>query len=236
MLMSVSRMETAQLINILQRYPLFCDLSQRDLVPLIAGHRFKNVQHHEALYSVGDPALSFAVVLSGAFKLVRPTPRGEDAIMYFAIPGDIIGALVMLKANTNYPVSAIAMGHSTVIILSRAIYREAWLSSQTVQTKLNAMLYSRMCILQDEKANQKLPLQQRIASLFIKTLDRQPQAGDSRLPIPLTRQEIADAVGASVESVIRSMSEMSQAGLIKTEDKHIEILDTEKLIGLLKVN
>jgi CRP/FNR family transcriptional regulator len=154
--------------------------------------------------------------------------------MYFAIPGDVIGALVMLKANANYPVSAIAMGPSTVILLSRAVYREAWMSSATVQTKLNSMLYSRMSLLQDEKANVKLPLQQRVASLLIKMLDRYPQTGDAKLPIPLTRQEIADAVGASVESVIRCMSEMSQAGIIKTEDKQIEILKTDSIIELLK--
>lgn len=227
-------METAQLIKILHGYPLFRDLSEKELAPLLEGHRFKNVRHRDKLFTAGEAAENFALVLTGAFKLVRPTPRGEDAIMYFSLPGDVIGALVMLKPNGTYPVSSVAMGPSTVILLSRAVYKNAWMSSATVQAKLNSLLYVRMCILQDEKANAKLPLQQRIAALLLKILDRYPESDDSKLPIPLTRQEIADAVGASVESVIRCMSEMSQAGILRTEDKHIEILRTDRIAALLK--
>lgn len=227
-------MDTPQLIKILQRYPLFQDMKEEDLKPLLEEHKFKNILHRNKLYTAGESAESFALVLTGAFKLVRPTPRGEDAIMYFAIPGDVIGGLVMLKPNAQYPVSAVALGNSTVIVLPRAIYKNAWMQSSKIQTKLNSLLYTRMSSLQDEKANTKLPLQRRVAALLVNILDRYPQTSESKLPIPLTRQEIADAVGASVESVIRCMSEMSQDGILRTEDKHIEILRTDKIAELLR--
>lgn len=227
-------MDNAQLIKILQRYPLFQDIKEAELKPLIEDHKFKNIRHRDKLYTAGEAAESFALVLTGAFKLVRPTPRGEDAIMYFAIPGDVIGGLVMLNDKAQYPISAVAIGNSTVIVLPRAVYRNAWMKSALVQSKLNSLLYTRMSSLQDEKANTKLPLQRRVAALLMNILDRYPQANESKLPIPLTRQEIADAVGASVESVIRCMSEMSQAGILRTEDKHIEILRTDKIAELLR--
>lgn len=227
-------MDIAQLIKILQRYPLFQGMQESDLKPLLHEYKFKNIWHRDKLYTAGDSAESFALVLTGAFKLVRPTPRGEDAIMYFAIPGDVIGGLVMLNEKAIYPISAVAIGNSTVIALSRSLYRNAWMGSAVIQNKLNSLLYTRMSSLQDEKANTKLPLQRRVAALLVSILDRFPQTNESRLPIPLTRQEIADAVGASVESVIRCMSEMSQAGLLRTEDKHIEILRTDKIAELLR--
>lgn len=227
-------MDVQQLCRILQEYPLFADLSHDAIRPLVEGHRFKNVRHHDTLFVAGDPADYFAIVLTGAFKLVRPTPRGEDAIVYFATPGDVIGGLVMLKPDSGYPVSVVSMGPSTALMLPRATYQKAWMQNTTVQAKLNSMLYTRMSVLQDEKANSKLTLQQRIAVLLLKLMDRYPSPEDSKLPIPLTRQEIADSVGATVEAVIRSMSDLSQKGIIRTEDKQIEILRPDKIAEIVK--
>ena len=227
-------MEISQLSKILKEYPLFQGLGESDLLGLLEGHRFKNVRHHQILYRAGDPADSFAIVLTGAFKLVRTTPKGDDAIVYFTTPGELIGGLVMLKSPGMYPVSAVALGPSTALVMPRSTYTRSWLPNAAIQAKLNSALYSRMSVLQEDKANSKLSLQQRVASLLLSLLDKQPATETNRLPIPLTRQEIADTVGSSVESVIRCMSELSQQGLIHTEDKHIEILRTDKIVDILR--
>jgi CRP/FNR family transcriptional regulator len=227
-------MEARQLCKILNTHSFFQHLPPEEVERLVEGHRFKNLKHHEALFVAGEAAEQFAVVLTGAFKLVRPTPRGEDAIMYFATPGDLIGALVMPKPGSRYPISAISLGPSTALLLPRATYQKAWAQSPVVQAQLNSFLHARMRGLQDEKASSKLALQQKIAALFLKLMDRYPGTEGSKLPIPLTRQEIADSVGATVESVIRSMSELSQRGIIRTEDKQIEILRPDMIAGIVK--
>lgn len=227
-------MDLPQLINILRPYPLFAEIGEKEWPALLEGHRFRNLPHHQTLYTAGEEAESFAIVLTGAFKLVRPTPRGEDAIVYFATPGELIGGLVMLKEGAHFPVSAVALGPSTVLVLPRSTYVRAWARNTEIQLKLNGALYSRMSVLQEDKANAKLSLQQRIASLLISLLDKRPAGADARVPIPLTRQEIADAVGSSVESVIRCMSELAQQGILHTEDKQIEILRADKIAEMLK--
>lgn len=227
-------MDIALLHKILRDYPLFQGMTEGDLLPLLEGHRFVNVRHHQAQYKAGDPAHTFSIVLTGAFKLVRTTPRGEDAIVFFATPGEVIGGLVMLKDTGVYPVSAVALGPSTVLTMPKSTYASAWARNASIQAKLNSALYSRMSVLQEDKANSKMSLQQRIASLLLSLLDKQPANETNRIPIPLTRQEIADSVGSSVESVIRCMSELSQQGLIRTEDRQIEILRADRIAQLLK--
>lgn len=227
-------MDIPQLTKILQKYQLFKGLSENELTPLLEGHKFKNIRHHVVLYKAGEVAETFAIVLTGAFKLVRSTPRGDDAIVYFATPGEVIGGLVMLKPNAAFPVSAVALGASTALTLPRSTYLKSWIANASVQSKLNSTLYSRMSVLQEDKANSKLSLQKRVASLLLTLLDKQPASDTARLPIPLTRQEIADSVGSTVESVIRCMSELSQQGMIQTEDKQIEILRADKIVELLK--
>jgi CRP/FNR family transcriptional regulator len=227
-------MDLPQLTKILGAFPLFQGIEEGEWPALLEGHRFRNLPHHQTLYTAGENAETFSFVLTGAFKLVRPTPRGEDAIVYFATPGDVIGGLVMLKPAGTFPVSAIALGPSTVLVLPRSTYANGWARNAKVQLKLNSALYSRMSVLQEDKANAKLSLQKRIASFLLSLLSKQPAGSGKRLSIPLTRQEIADSVGSSVESVIRTMSEMSQNGLIHTEDKQIEILRADKIAELLK--
>jgi CRP-like cAMP-binding protein len=48
----------------------------------------------------------------------------------------------------------------------------------------------------------------------------------------VTRQEIADSVGAAAESVIRLLSEWNQAGIIKTDSRHLEIVRLDSLIQM----
>jgi CRP/FNR family transcriptional regulator len=227
-------MELSQLKKILRPFPIFHSLEESEWEGLLDGHRFLNLPHHETLYTAGERAETFCVVLTGAFKLVRPTPRGEDAIVYFPTPGEVIGGLVMLKPAGTYPVSAVALGASTVLVLPRSTYANGWAKNAGIQLRLNSSLYSRMSVLQEDKANSKLSLQQRIASLLLSILSKQPASAGKKLAIPLTRQEIADSVGSSVESVIRSMSEMAQRGIIQTEDKQIEILRADKIVELLR--
>ena len=81
----------------------------------------------------------------------------------------------------------------------------------------------------------KAPLQQKVASLLITLLERNPTGNGLDLPLPLTRKEIADTLGATVESVIRIMSEWSKLGIIQTTDQYIRVVKPEKIIELLKV-
>ncbi|MBX3017377.1 MAG: Crp/Fnr family transcriptional regulator [Bdellovibrionaceae bacterium] len=192
-------------------------------------------KHRENLYRAGDEADSFAIVLNGAYKLLRPTPRGDDLIVYFATPGDVIGALVMGRAGSVYPVTARAMGPSRVYVLPRSTFARAWAGNLILQQRLNSFLYSRMTLIQDEKTMARAPLAQRVAALLLQLLER--GSGDDQeqiLPLPLTRQEIADTLGVAVESVIRIMSDWSHRGMIQTNDRQIEILRPDLIATLIK--
>jgi len=64
--------------------------------------------------------------------------------------------------------------------------------------------------------------------------DKNPGLEGQPLPLPLTRKEIANTLGSSVEAVIRIMSEWSKEGIIQTIGKHIQILKPEKMIKILE--
>lgn len=222
-------------IREVMQFPLFEGLDRGTVLELLHGGSFRSHKHREVLFHAGEPADCFGVVLVGAYKLIRPTPRGDDLIVHFATPGDVVGALVMAQQGSTYPVTAKAMSASKICLVPRSTFQRTWASNARVQQRLNSFLYTRMSLMQDERALARAPLEQRVAGLLLKLLERAGEEEDHRiLPLPLTRQEIADSLGAAVESVIRIMSDWSQRGLIRTTDRQIEILRTDQVIEMVK--
>ncbi|MFZ3230681.1 MAG: Crp/Fnr family transcriptional regulator [Pseudobdellovibrio sp.] len=215
--------------------PLFEGFSDDLLKSLLNGSSFKNFKHRELLYQAGLPIDTFSIVTQGAFKLVKPTFRGDDVIVYFATPGDAIGAVLMNKAHVvNYPVTAQAMGPSQALCVPRNTYLQSWSDNIEIQKRINSMLFARMSLLQEDKASNKLPLTQKISNVLMGLIDRNQSEDVQKIPIPLTRQEIADSLGVTVESVIRVMSQWDQQGIIRTHEQRIEIIKLDQIIGFLK--
>lgn len=219
-------------IKNLRSFSIFQGLSDESIQQLTESSYLKKLKHRELVYRAGDPIDTFCIVLKGAFKLIRPTLRGDDVIMYFATMGDVIGALVMNKPVPSYPITAKAMGPSEVLCIPRKTFNDYWAQNAEIQRRLNSALYSRLSMIQDDKTRSKSPLPQRISALLVGLLERAEHEDQLIIPIPLTRQEIADSLGVTVESVIRIMSSWAQDGIVRTQDQRIEIVRLDRIIDL----
>jgi CRP-like cAMP-binding protein len=221
----------------LKSFRLFDGFSDDQIDLLCKDISVKVTQHKEPLFRFKDKAEYFYIILSGAYKLTRPSPNGEDSILHFAHSGDVIAAFIMAQPQPMYPITAISMGPSRALKIHRSNYTDSWKNNGDLIFRIQNLLSTRMTSMQSQKALSKSPLQAKIASLLIDLVDKQPYSENSvTLPIPLTRKEIADSVGASVESIIRIMSEWSKKGLIKTEDQNITIVKTDKIIELMNAD
>jgi CRP-like cAMP-binding protein len=86
---------------------------------------------------------------------------------------------------------------------------------------------------QDDKVMTASPVPQKIARFLLRTVDSQAPIYGSRISLKLTRRDIAERVGTTVETVIRVLSKWSQQGWIRIEDQHIDILNREAFEDLL---
>ncbi|MCB9072333.1 MAG: Crp/Fnr family transcriptional regulator [Bdellovibrionaceae bacterium] len=221
----------------LQSFSLFEGFTDQQIELLCKDVTVKVTRHKESLFQFKEQAEHFYIILSGAYKLTRPTPNGEDSILHFAHTGDVIAAFIMAQPQPIYPITAISMGPSRALKIHRSNYIENWKNNGDLIFKIQNLLSTRMTSMQNQRALSKSPLQAKIASLLIDLIDKQPTTVDKiTIPIPLTRKEIADSVGASVESIIRIMSEWSKKGLITTEDQNITIIKTDKIIELMNAD
>lgn len=212
-------------------FPVFAGLKLEDLERLCDKSQIIVSSHREVVFQFGEPAQYFGFVLSGAYKLSRPTPQGEDTIVHFSTPGDFIAAFIMAQPNPVYPVTATAMGSSRFIKIPREVFTTKWKLHPELILKIQSLLSSRMAHMHSQKALQKAPLAAKVAALLMELAAGERTQKELVLPLPLTRKEIADSLGASVESVIRVMSEWSKKGYLKTSDQNITILKPDLIIA-----
>lgn len=219
-------------IRAISKFELFHNSNLYRMESLFSGAISRELKHRDYFCRAGERAESFGLVMSGALKLIRHSPKGEDIIVHFAVQGDLVGGLLMNQPKISpFPVSAKAMGPTRVLAIPRRTFQDFWRPNADLLSRLNSILYRRMNNIQDDKTMFSSPLKARIATLLIRHLD--PAAGDElqSLSISLTRQEIADALGVAVESVIRTMRDWVEDGTIKkSSERGHEFVDVGRLV------
>ena len=209
---------------------MFRDLELNEIADLCTGAEIRVHRHRELVFESGQRANRFGFVLSGAYKLSRISPSGEDAVIYFSCPGDVVAALVMPQPNSTYPVSVRSMGPSRMLVISRDVYNEKWLARPPLIIQVQSLLSTRMVRFQNHRAMQRAPLSSKVAALLLQLAANETTEEEISIPIPLTRKEIAETLGATVESVIRVMSEWDKKGIINTTEQNIKILQPALLV------
>lgn len=229
-------------ISEILNFPIFRQCPREKIEALCRSGQVIVSNHRQRVFDFGDPGTYFGIVLGGAYKLSRPTPSGEDSIVHFAAPGDVIAAFIMTQSQPRFPVTATAMGPSRFLKIPRETYLELWRTDVDLIARIQADLSSRMSLLQMQKALNKAPLTAKIASLLMDLVARQGNEGLANeekdesgliIPIPLTRKEIADNLGVTTESVIRVMSDWSKEGYVTTNERQISILRPDQLIHFI---
>lgn len=220
----------------MSRFEIFRKYSRSQILNLCEGGQIVFSRHRERVFEFGEEAFYFGVVISGAYKLTRPSVSGEDVIVHFSTQGDVVAAFIMAQAHSKYPVSAISMGPSQFLKIPKINFQNTWKNDVDLILKIQNLLSSRMLMLQDQKAMSKAPLNQKIAALLISLIENETKVKKIELPLPITRKEIGDNIGATPESIIRVMSEWSKQGIIETNDQQIKILKIDKLFDFIKGN
>ena len=71
---------------------------------------------------------------------------------------------------------------------------------------------------------------EKVASFLVMIAEQQARSGEDELDLPMTRSDIADYLGLTIETVSRTLSKLKQAGLIALPTAvRIEILDRDRL-------
>ncbi len=200
---------------------------------LISHSQLLQLDRNAFLFSQDESADAFYLILSGAFKLVKSqgdnssVPAESSTLIEVVGPGDLIAAALMQNATVQsvYPVSAKAMMKSKVLRFSKTFYHQDWLTEPALFQYAQTQMLKKISRMQKDRCLQRMSLEQRVAYFLTEKVGSIAQ-------LKITRQDIADAIGASQEAVIRLLSQWKSDGWIETRDHHIQLLAEEKIKSL----
>jgi CRP-like cAMP-binding protein len=182
------------------------------------------------LWHAGDESDLLTVIVSGRVKVVRHADAG-DAILEIFGTGETVGAVAVYN-QIPYPATAVAMEPCVLLRMPRRDWFDliehdpAFARGMILElTRLNMALSRKLASMHGTSVGE------RIANLFLTLAERVGQRTPEGIEVrvPLTRQEIAELVGTTVESAIRTMSRWNREGLLVTERERFVIPDLDRL-------
>jgi CRP/FNR family transcriptional regulator len=178
----------------------------------------------------GDACSHCFRVLRGAVRLYKSTIDGRRQLIDFLVAGDCFGLL-----GAHYTYSAEAITHATLSKTSRTTLAAAVRAQPAVANRLIevaaaelARAHEHMLLLGRKNAQEK------VASLLVE-LARRIGADETRpaFRLPISRQEMADHLGLTIETVSRTMTRLKDEGLIALPTPHdIVLLHPARLAAL----
>lgn len=191
----------------------------------------RRFEHGEVIVRQGEPEACLRLVAAGAVRLAAVTSSGREVVVALLGPGDVFGEIALLGGGPS-PVEARAAGNASVVALPvgslRAVIERAPDTAEELLRLVAARLHRTAGALEEALAND-VPAR---VSLRLRDLARSHGAADEdgvRLPPRLTQEELARMVGASRESVNRSLTALAARGLLRVRHRRYVLPDPDAL-------
>ncbi|WFL76203.1 helix-turn-helix domain-containing protein [Altererythrobacter arenosus] len=171
-------------------------------------------------------------VASGATKLVASASDNREQVVAFHFGGDIIS----IPADGMHAYTLFALADSTLLIFPASEFKACALSHPAV---LRAMLERTQTALyrcRDKAVDLgRKNAKERLAGFLVAMSERigRTANGKCRIELPMSRRDIGDSLGLTIETISRQFSELKQAGLIVTEGRSgVTVQDPAKLLTM----
>jgi CRP/FNR family cyclic AMP-dependent transcriptional regulator len=220
---------------VLDRVPLFSILTRQSRDRILRKVSETRYGKRDLIFREGDPSEYFHIVKEGTVKCVRSTADGKECTVKMLMPGDLFCCDAAAFDGARHPGTAQPMGNVSILRMHKTAYFDLLKRSPAAAIEVIKHLATRLHEAQEK--NKTLALDrtdQRLAALLtdLGVKSGIQERNGLRLPIRLTRQDMANMVGATTETVIRIMSRFKRDRLVSGTANRLLILDIERLKAL----
>jgi CRP/FNR family transcriptional regulator len=185
----------------------------------------------ETVFSEEDITTSFYNLLEGVMRLYKLLPDGRRQIVGFALPGDFL----RMNISGRHNFSADAIGAVTVCQFAKAPFGRFIEDRPHLLRRINELAIrelgqarDHMVLLGRRSADEKvatflLGWRERLFSL---------KGSSNTVPLPMSRQDIADYLGLTIETVSRTFTKLERHGAIEILHGGISLRDPARVEAL----
>jgi CRP-like cAMP-binding protein len=179
------------------------------------------------IYGEDEPAEYLYKVISGAVRTYKVLADGRRQIGGFYLPGDIFG----LEAGTEHAFSAEAVSDSQVLVIKRSVVMDLAARDSNVAQQLWTVTGRELQRAQEHVMLLIKSAQERVAGFLVEMAKRAP--GASTIQLAMSRQDIADYLGLTIETISRTLTQFEKSAAIALPtSRQIEIRNRAALARL----
>ncbi|MFJ2073740.1 Crp/Fnr family transcriptional regulator [Streptomyces anulatus] len=208
------------------RVPFLARLEKEDRANLLTLGRVLSFPSRSALVHQYEPSAHALLILHGWTKVTASAENGYEALLALRGPGDIVGESAALTGRPrSATVTALAPVRASVIEHGR--FREFVSRSPTVSLKLLELTSDRTRAADQRRLEfASMSVRERFAVLLLDLLHTHGRRTDEgiEIDVPLSKQELAGAVGASREMVQRLLKDFRARGIVVTGRRALVIV------------
>lgn len=217
--------------DFLKRVPIFSKLPDEALQEIGEALTTVRFAKNSVIFDQGDPGDAMYLVLVGRVKVVLYSETGREVILAQLGPGDCFGEMAVI-AEQPRSAHVIALEDVSLLSLTRKAFVDIVRRSPDIALNLLRLMTDRLTEADEKIGNLALvDVYGRVARYLLKLARERgrPAEGGTIIENRPTHQEIANIVGASRETVSRSVSDFIRQGCVRIEGKTLVLLDGDRL-------
>lgn len=219
-------------LDFLHRVPLFNGLDQEELTQISKLTRERKYRKNMIIFVEGEPGEALFFLKQGKVKVFKNTPDGREQILHILQSGDIFAEVVLFDGGP-YPATAESIEESVIGLIKNSDMDELIKKNPDLGMKIMKIMNKRLVMAQT--LIRDLALKDtfgRLASMLLilaKDHGEKNQQG-VRIKLALSRQDLANLIGTSRETVTRALSDFKKAKIIDIDKQYITVLKEEDLL------
>ncbi|QOX79754.1 Crp/Fnr family transcriptional regulator [Trichlorobacter lovleyi] len=220
-----------ELIPLLKKSLLFSGLNDADLASLAAITVRRSFAKGETLFSEGDEATGFYLLVEGHLKLCRVSPDGREKVLHFVRPGETFAEAAFF-GDGRYPAESRALEAGEALFLPRQGFLN--LMEKNPQFALNLVVSLSLSLRRFARQIEELTfadVASRLASFLVKRAAEKSTSynGITYLELGIKKGELAAQLGTANETVSRTFRKLKEEGVIELEGRKVTILQMDRL-------
>lgn len=221
-----------------ERVPFLRALSRTERELLRAFADIRQVTQGRRLFSVGEPSREFLFLIRGHVKLMRARDDGREVILDVRGPGNLL-CVGAVTTSAPYCCTALALdgGVSAIAFPRREINRVLENNAPVCALFVHQASHHEMRMADRVFELTSGYVGQRVSALLLRLADHVGVAGTDgavRIPVKLSRQDLADLCGTTLESAIRTMTHLARENIVRTATRGFVIADRKRLEQLTR--
>lgn len=187
----------------------------------------------ETLFHLGESLVALFVLRQGSLKSVAIDEDGNEQVIGFHLPGELIGLDAL--GSGRHRCQAVALESTEVCELNMAQLETAAREVPGLQHGLLRLMGHTVEYDQDHLSILSRPQALERLAMFLVNLTGRLQAqglDGKRFTLPMSRAEIASYLGIVIETVSRSFGRLQEDGMIRIAGRKVQLLDVPRLCAL----